>query len=133
MDAVRLVTNGEKLVEAMGYWPSFHDANVLEVSRCPGSFSTTIHVFSMTDQVDTAGYYILEKHHLVTLVMLGVQGNSLPTDYSSDCLEELTFQRVGDMLQINFESVMGQSGTILCSGAEIQAVIPCTSDGVARA
>ena len=133
MDSSQLVKSGKSLVEAMGYWPSFHDANVMEASRDGDTFSVTVHLFAMTDQVDAAGYYVLEKHHLVTIVMRGVESNSLPSDYSSDCLDGLTFQRTGVLLQIDFGSHMDQGGTIVCSEAEIASVIPCSSKGAALA
>ena len=75
MDSSQLVKNGKSLVEAMGFWPSFHDANVMAASWDGDSFSVTVHLFAMTDQVDSAGYYVLQKHHLTTIVMRGVASN----------------------------------------------------------
>ena len=129
MDGSRLVKGGESLVAAMGYWPSFHDANVVDVSRVGDSFSVTVHLFTTTDQVDAAGYYVLENHHLVTILMSGVESNSLPSTYANDCLDRLSFQRAGDLLQVDFESHMDQGGTILCSEAEIAGITPCSSTG----
>jgi len=133
MDASQTVWNGGALVEAMGRWPSFHDANVLETSREAGTFAVKIHLFSMTSQIDSAGYYVLEKHHLVTLVMQDVQSNSLPSDYTDDCLAGLTFSRTGDLIQVDFESHMEQGGSVVCRKVEITDVVPCTSVGVALA
>jgi hypothetical protein len=130
METLQLVDNGKALVEAMGYWPSFHDANVLEVARDADTFSVTVHLFAMTDQVDSAGYYILEKHHRVKIVMHGVQSSSLPATYSDDCLDRLSFSRAGEFLQVDFESHMDQDGTVICRGAEIASIVPCDSQGV---
>jgi len=129
---MELVTNGEQLVAAMGYWPSFHDANVIEVCRASNSFFAKIHVFEMTDRVDTEGYFVLQKHHLVTFAFHGVRRNSLPADYATDCLEELVFAKAGDNVQVNFESVMGQDGEIVCTEVAIAKVVPCSSAGNAR-
>ena len=130
MDGSQLVRNGKSLVEAMGCWPSFHDANVMAASRSGDSFTVTAHLFAMTDQVDSAGYYVLEKHHLVTIVMRGVESNSLPPNYSNDCLDRLCFQSTGGLLRVDFGSHMDQDGTIVCSKAEIVSVVPCSSQGV---
>ena len=129
---MELVTNGEQLVAAMGYWPSFHDANVVEVFRANNSFSAKIHVFEMTDKVDPKGYFVLQKHHLVTFSFNGVQSNSLPGGYTTDCLDELVFAKVGDNVQVSFESVMGQSGEVVCTEVAITGVVPCSSTGSAR-
>jgi hypothetical protein len=67
------------LVKAVGYWPSFHDAEVLKVTPMSDSCTVSIHVFEMTDQVDSAGYLALRYHHLIELYMPGVQANSLPS------------------------------------------------------
>ena len=133
MDTSQLVENGSALVEAMGYWPTFHDANVQEASREADTFSVTVHLFAMTDQVDSAGYYILEKHHLVKIVMHGLQRNSLPLDYSSDCLDRLSFRRSGNLIEIDFESHMDQDGSVLCHNVVVASVTPCSSKGVALA
>jgi hypothetical protein len=133
METLQLVENGKALVEAMGFWPSFHDANVMEALRDADAFAVTVHLFAMTDQVNSDGYYILEKHHLVTIALHGVQSNSLPSDYSTDCLDGLSFQRDGAFLQVEFGSHMDQGGTVVCRKAEIASVVPCTSTGVALA
>jgi immunity protein 50 of polymorphic toxin system len=133
METSQLVENGKALTEAMGYWPSFHDANVLAVARDDHAFTLTVHLFAMTDQIDPAGYFILEKHHLVTIVMHDVQSNSLPPAYSDDCLDRLSFSRTGDFSQVDFESHLDQDGTVVCRRVEIASIAPCSSEGVALA
>ena len=72
MEAPDFVAGSGWLTEAMGYWPSFHDANLVGVSRENGALRVVVHVFAMTDRVDPAGYFVLEKHHLVTLALNGI-------------------------------------------------------------
>ena len=126
MDAPQFVSGSSKLTGAMGYWPSFHDANVVNVSRASDSITAAVHVFAMTDQVDAAGYYVLEKHHLVTLALEGVQSSSLPPDYSSDCLSQLSFQRAGASICVEFESHMGSGGEVICNSVAVLDVVPCS-------
>jgi hypothetical protein len=54
MEAPQFVSGSSQLTGAMGYWPSFHDANVVNVSRARGSITVAVHVFAMTDHVDAA-------------------------------------------------------------------------------
>lgn len=131
MDIPWFVENGKSLFEAMGYWPSFHDAKVVDVSRDGDAFVVTAHLFAMTDHLDSAGFYGLEKHNLVVIAMRGVVSNSLPSDYSSDCLEGLSFHRADDLAQLRFVSHMGQDGAVTCSEVEIASVTTCSSKGVA--
>ena len=133
MQTPPFVGNAEALVDAMGYWPSFHDANVLEAERKTDAFSVTIHLFAMTDEVDSAGYFALEKHHRIEVLMHGVQSSSLPATYAHDCLDSLTFVQTGEYLEVDFASHMGQDGTIVCRSVEIAGIVPCDSKGAALA
>lgn len=129
MEAPQFVAGYSKLIEAMGYWPSFHDANVLKVTSGNGSLTVTLHVFAMTSQVDSAGYYVLDKHHLVTLVLEDVQSSSLPPDYASDCLNLLSLRRAGASICVEFDSHMSTGGEVLCNGVTVLQVVPCSPGG----
>lgn len=120
---MKFIKGSEQLVQAMGYWPSFHDATVVESSRTADSFSVKLHVFAMTDKMDSVGYYLLEKHHLVSFRFLGVKTNTLPAGYANDCLSSLTFRKSGELLQAEFESHMDQDGIIICAGISVTEVI----------
>ena len=124
-----LVRAGDLLVKAMGYWPSFHDAEVLKVTRTSDSCTVIIHVFEMTDQVDSAGYFVLRKHHLVELCLLGVQADSLPSDYDRDVLAGLSFQRESSCVRVGFESHMDRDGEVLCEEAVVKSVLPYDEPG----
>ncbi|HWL53124.1 MAG TPA: Imm50 family immunity protein [Chthoniobacteraceae bacterium] len=124
MEAMQFVKGSERLVEAMGGWPSFHDATVVDASCAADTFSVKLHVFAMTDKVDPAGYYILERHHLVSFRFLGVRTNTLPADYSRDCLFNLTFRRLEGMVQADFESHTDQDGSIVCTEVSVMDVLP---------
>ncbi|MDT5288277.1 MAG: hypothetical protein QOF88_3166 [Mycobacterium sp.] len=119
-----LVQARDLLVKAMGCWPSFHDAEVLKVARTSDSCAVTIHVFEMTDQLDPAGYFVLRKHHLVELCLLGVQADSLPSTYEGDVLNGLSFQREGPCVRVRFDSHMDRGGEVLCEEVLIKSVVP---------
>lgn len=123
------VVNRELLVDAMGSWPSFHDANVLSAFRDGDCCEAVIHVFRMTNSVDKQGYFVLKNHHRVTLLMTGVSECSLPDDYSGDCLFELLFQRVRGNLVITFSSVTDQDWLVTCVEARLSSVVSCDPNG----
>jgi hypothetical protein len=118
------VQGSDMLVTAMGCWPSFHDAEVVNVNRTSDICSVSIHVFEMTDQLDSAGYFVLRNHHLVELCMLGIQADSLPSPYESDVLASLGFHREGPYVRVNFESHMDRGGEVLCKDVMINSVSP---------
>ena len=130
MSHVDLVEKSELLVEAMGRWPSFHDAKVLGISRLQNSCVAIIHVFEMTREVDSQGYFILRNHHRVEMSMLGVQSDSLPRQYTSDVLSALAIRREGDLIRVDFESHLDNDGSIVCERVRLLGVDPCDGDGV---
>jgi hypothetical protein len=129
MNAARLIEQSDLLVSAMGRWPSFHDAKVLGIERAKDSCLATIHVFEMTDEVDSKGYFILKRHHIVTLRMSGVGGNSLPENYQGDVLSSLRFSEQGRQIRVDFESHMDNNGTVLCDRVAVTRVDACDADG----
>ena len=80
-----LVQGSEKLLAIFGRWPSFHDAEVLEIhlSRTPKGpggkrdrrveLLAKIHAWDMTNELDSRGYYVLKNHTLVTLRFSGLE------------------------------------------------------------
>jgi hypothetical protein len=126
-----LFENSDLLVSPMGYWPSFHDANVKEALREGDVCRVLIHVFEITDKVDPTGHLVLTKHHLVTIRMSGIEECSLPPNYRSDCLFGLEAGRVGDFIKVVFDSAIDPEFNwhVLCRRAEIASVGACDSKG----
>jgi hypothetical protein len=66
------VEGAKEILNWFGYWPAFHDAEVLTITleRRSGC-RVVIHAFEKTSDVDSRGYYVLAKHALVTFTMEG--------------------------------------------------------------
>ena len=126
-----LFENSELLVSPMGYWPSFHDANVKDARREGDVCRVLVHVFEITDKVNSAGYLVLTKHHLVTIRISGIAECTLPPNYPGDCLFGLEAERVGDFIKIVFESAIDPEFTwhVMCRTAEIASAVACNSKG----
>ena len=89
------ITGARELYDWFGYWPSFHDAEVvtLHLDRA-GSSSLAVHTWEMTKEVDALGHYVLRKHVVVKFVM---------DDISNLSLEEIKRQNVVFGIQISRE------------------------------
>ena len=129
MEGPDVVEGSGRLTRVMGYWPSFHDANIRSVQASDDLLTFVVHVFSMTDAVDPKGFYVLEKHHLVRISLEGITSSTLDGTYFSDCLDQLSFKRFGDWIRVNFDSHLDQGGEVLCRRAEILEVVPCSPEG----
>lgn len=123
------VENRELLVEAMGAWPTFHDAHVLSASRDGERCEALLYVFRMTNQVDDRGYFVLTDHHRVSLAMIGVSECSLSANYESDILFELRIQGFGGNMTVEFDSVVDQSWHVRCQKVRLSDVVPCGPGG----
>jgi hypothetical protein len=55
-----------------GYWPTFHDAEVISILLDRSSESrVAIHAFEMTPEIDATGSYVHVKHAIVTFCAEG--------------------------------------------------------------
>jgi Immunity protein 50 len=76
------VPGASELLSWFGYWPSFHDAEVLSIHlNRSGESTVAIHTRHRTDQVDDHGYFVTTKHVLVTFVHEGIHTVQL-TDFN---------------------------------------------------
>ena len=76
-----------EISEWFGYVPSFHDATMNELVIAKDSAALSLNAFRMTDRVDDRGYFILDRHALITVHLSGVTGFSLKGDASSTVFE----------------------------------------------
>lgn len=136
MEAPTFLRNYQALFDHFGYWPSFHDANVMSYTGPTADRRTielALHTWEMTSKVDAEGYYILQKHVLVTFGFAGVHDASLERFDSGNILFGIDIRRASDAdsIHVELDSVMDMSGDFAATSGEIVSVIPCTSDGKA--
>jgi hypothetical protein len=148
MESHRHILGHEQLVSVFGYWPSFHDAEVvwLHLDRHgtalgPGpSLEAMIHAFQMTSETDPHGYLALRNHVLVHLRFAGIASFRCDSFYSQYALSELDITEVGAHdsnglpFEVGFNSVYGAEGIFFrCRQIELVAVQPCDATGEALA
>src|ERR1700747_35787 len=81
-NALSRVTNATPLPEILGYWPSFHDAEVIKLrldrdGSAGAQLEAEVHVFEMTADVTPDGFYRRRYHTLATLLFSGIDELSL--------------------------------------------------------
>lgn len=64
------IPGGPELLAWFGRAPSFHDAEIvnLNLSR-RGPSALSLHAWNMTQEVDARGYFVLDKHAVVTFTL----------------------------------------------------------------
>jgi hypothetical protein len=118
--------------------PSFHDAEVVSLSLHRLSPSTlSIHVWNMTNEVDDRGYYVLDKHAVVTFTLEGLIDLELEGFNQQNVIHRLHLGRaptrpertpyyIGDLspddYEIELEPCYGLNGRIRCRRVSVSFV-----------
>jgi len=146
VEAVELIAGAKQLVAVFGYWPSFHDAELLWLrldrrahsDGCYGpTLETLVHAFEMTSEVDADGYYVLRHHVLVHLRFLDVMELRLDGFNYQNALMGLTFTDLRDRQMervrwaVHFNSAFGVDASFQCYAIEVVSVVPCSKAGEA--
>src|SRR5262249_23189702 len=143
MDKTQHIVGAEKLVAVFGYWPSFHDAEVLWVrlNRQPRdegygpTLESMIHAFEMTSEVDANGCYVLRHHVLfhfrfhdvVELELDGFNHQNAILGLKLVDLRDRQMERV--QWEIEFDAAFGMGASFQCYKVEIVRVVPCSKSG----
>lgn len=126
-DLLQSIPGGQQLFDWFGYWPSFHDAEVLgiELNRT-GSSKIQVHAFAVTDAVDSNDLYVCEKHCIVTMVLDDVSGVELANFNHQNVISSLKISRENNDFILKLASSYGVCGSISAKSVriEIAAGIP---------
>jgi hypothetical protein len=110
------VPGGQVLLEWFdGRAPSFHDAEVLELSldRRKARCSIKIHAFQMTSEVDGKGFFILDKHALVSFRLEGVVNLELNDFNEQNIIHGLVLSRTADQnFRVELDPAYGLFGFV---------------------
>lgn len=129
---LRAVPGGSELIEWFGGVPHFHDGELLSIElRNPGLSRLRIHAWRMTDEVDEDGYYVLDRHAVVTLVLDEVTHVELFGFHEPGIILDLAILEVEDGYQVEWGSSCGVEGMLRARRLriELQPGKPVTSSG----
>ena len=88
------VPGGEELLAWFEKVPTFHDAEIISLSLSrTGTSELKIHGWIMTDAVDPNGYFVLDKHAVVTFSLDGVKDLQLDGFSHQNVIAGLILQR----------------------------------------
>jgi len=83
--------NHQKVIDAFGYWPTFHDSPVIRFHRQPDLIELEIEAWEMTSEVDANGYFKLTKRHEIGFAFRGIVATELEQFIPQNILFELLF------------------------------------------
>ena len=129
------VQGGADLIDWFGHVPSFHDAEIVELSlhrRAPSTLR--IHTWITRPEVDQRGSYIQDKHVVVAFRLEGIMDLQLDGFSHQNVISKLILRRAPDRperqphywldpspddLEIELEPCVGLDGRIRCRKVRI--------------
>ena len=145
MSSTEHIVGSDKLVAALGYWPSFHDAEIVSVSAervlpvAPGSASVTLVVHLRTYEPrgeGTAQYeQVLVKSILATFVCKQVSDLELSEFNHQNVIDSLSVRRdtsakaADSPLVLSIEPSWGLGGIVRCATIELSTVQALSNAG----
>src|SRR5262245_49699525 len=102
-----------EIVSWFGRWPSFHDAEVLQLhlDRTAKSY-LHIHAWNMTDRVNDTGVFETEKHAVVTFTLEHVSDLELSDFSTQNVIAGLDIEREGEAYRVILYPCYGIAGRI---------------------
>jgi immunity protein 50 of polymorphic toxin system len=104
-----------------GFWPSFHDGEVLSLHLDrAGPSQLRVHTWEGTPQVDSRGYGVLQKHVVVTFILENISDLELDGFSHQNVLAELTLTELPDGYELKLWPCYGISGEIKARSVRIE-------------
>lgn len=89
------VPGATDLIALFGYWPSFHDSEVIAIELVQsGPSRLSVHTFERSSEVNQKGQYICRKHVVVTFLFRGIRGLELSGFNHQSVIWGLTLRKV---------------------------------------
>ncbi len=145
MEVVPCIAGAELLVAIFGYWPSFHDADVVELglkrrAHDEGCYGPTLEALIHAIDFETTGPIGLDGRHplrhsvLVRLrfwdvVELRLEGFNLQNKLHGLTITDIRgWQLERALWAVRFDSTFGVNASFQCYAVEVVSAIPCARD-----
>src|SRR5580698_8298651 len=107
------ITGAQELYDWFGFWPGFHDAEVINLHlNRRGPSRLVIHTWEMTDRVDSKGHYELAKHVVVEFILKDVAALSLEGFSKQNVIFGLAIEKIEPGFRLTLDPCYGLSGSI---------------------
>ncbi len=110
---VEEIPGAKELHEWFGYWPDFHDAEIvsLHLNR-KGSSSLRVHIWETTKEVDKDGYNVMAKHLVVEFILETVFELSLNGFSGQNVISGLDIEKADSGFRLTLGACYGLAGTV---------------------
>jgi hypothetical protein len=113
MSPIPEIPGAETVVAWFGGWPSFHDAEILEASFVRNDVShLRVHFWITTDQVDSDGCFVRNKHAIVTFTFDGIKDMEVYGFNKQNVISGLAVEQVDSAFRLSLGHCYGLAGVI---------------------
>jgi hypothetical protein len=119
-----LIINADSLTQWFGYWPDFHDFEIVrvEMDRSEPSITIQVYAFQTVKESDEKGYFKRAKECLVTLKFNAISEVALEGFNQQNVLSSLAFEEKDGYLKTKLSTVYGLSGFIISKNLQILGI-----------
>jgi Immunity protein 50 len=146
-DIERLIEGSKKLIDIFGYWPSFHDAEVIELHFWRGDVDpdadryifpllrVNLHVWEMKNDLNSQGFLGRRHHTLATLRFHDVNEfrmegfNHQNAILGLSIIREERDQGPSPIFAVHFDPAHGMGASFICTLVEVVDAVRCSEDG----
>ena len=126
---LRDVRGAREVIAWFGYWPSFHDAEVVSVLLSRDDESRIdIHTFNTSPEVNETGHYKTTNHAIVSFIMKDMQAMELTDFNHQNVLSCLVLSRVEDGFKLELGCCYGLCGSLQAASIRIE-ILPGLPSG----
>jgi hypothetical protein len=105
-----------------GYWPTFHDAEVLSIAlNRSGESCVAIQAWEITPEIDPSGSFVLAKHAVVTFRLTGfpqdewgITRTEIASFNGQNVLSGAVVKKIQNGYELVLEGIHGVDGSIVC-------------------
>jgi hypothetical protein len=126
-----MVEGGEVLAAAFGGWPSFHDAEVLQVEldRRGPDMLLGLYTFRAGPGVDERGAYAKSNELRVDFRFRSISELHIEEFNEQNVLAYIHFERDESLIRVELQGLYGLSGRLLCEGIQVIRVEQLAPEG----
>jgi hypothetical protein len=135
------------LTRVFGYWPSFHDAEVINLHLWRGDvnpelgkyqfpiLTLDIHHWELTKEVDDRGFLVTRYQRRSKLEFRDVHGFSMSGFNQQNSMLGLYIERLersegpSPFFKVEIAPAFGMSASFTCREAEVAESLPCDEEG----
>jgi hypothetical protein len=110
---IKDIHGASELHDWFGYWPDFHDAEIISLHlNRKGISSLRVHAWDTTKEVDEKAHYVMAKHIVVEFIFENVSELALNGFSQQNVISGLDIEKIASGFRLTLGECYGLAGSI---------------------